>query len=211
MEVVGVVSDVRLPLADAPIAAYYTPLSQNTWATANVIVVRGLKGAPGLAEAVKDAARQAAPRALVGPASTIDQAIWQLSYPRRMAASVLGIGGAVGLLLALIGLYGVVSYSVATRVKEIGIRAALGASRHDILRLLLREGAFVVLLASGLGLLLAVGGQRLASAAVVGLAPLDWVSIVLLPVAVGTVVLMTCGIPAWRATRTDPTDALRAE
>jgi len=210
-EVVGVVSDVRLPLADGPIAAYYTPLSQSTSALANVIVVRGLAGAPGLAEAVKDAARQASPRALVGPASTIDQAIREVSYPRRMAASVLGIAGAVGLLLALIGMYGVVAYSVATRVKEIGIRAALGAGRDDILRLLLREGALVVLLGSGLGLLLAAGGQRLASTAVVGLPPLDWVTIVILPLAVGTMVLMACGIPAWRATRTDPTDALRAE
>jgi predicted permease len=131
--------------------------------------------------------------------------------PQRVAAGVAGSLGVVGLLLAAIGIYGVTSYSVSRRVREIGIRVALGADGHSVLRLILRQG--IVLTLAGVGIGLAAGGllSQVLRSLLFGVSPLD-------PVTFGggaavfvAVALAASYLPARRATRVDPMAALRAE
>lgn len=107
------------------------------------------------------------------------------------------------------GLYGLVSYSVARRTREIGIRAALGAEKSDILKLVHREGLNVAWIGSGIGLLLTLGAARLISHFVVAIPTLDPVSFVAVPLILGGTILFACYIPARRAARVDPLVALR--
>jgi len=131
--------------------------------------------------------------------------------PLRMGASMAAVQGVIGLLLAVMGLYAVVSYAVARRTREIGVRMALGAARADVLRLVVTEGMRLSLVGLGIGLLLAAGIGVVLSRVLYGVVPLD------VPVLGGVVLLLlvvsalACYVPARRATRIDPLVALRYE
>jgi len=126
-------------------------------------------------------------------------------------AWTLGGFGALALLLAAIGIYGVVSYSVAQRTREIGLRRALGAKESDVLRLVLGEGSFVILIGLALGLLLAFAATRMIAGFLYGVAPTDPLTYVGVPLLLGLIALVACYIPARRATKVDPLVALRYE
>jgi putative ABC transport system permease protein len=126
-----------------------------------------------------------------------------------MAAGILSSAGAFGLLLAAIGVYGVVSYSVAQRIREMGIRAALGADRFDIIWLVLRDGVRVLLLGIAAGGALTWTAVRAAATLVLPLPAIDSTTLVIVPAVFGTVILAACLVPAWRASRVDPKVALR--
>jgi ABC-type antimicrobial peptide transport system permease subunit len=102
----------------------------------------------------------------------------------------------IGLSLACIGLYGVVSYSVAQRLREIGIRATLGAARRDLVMFLLKDGAAMTLIGCSLGLVLAVLAQRLTAHMLPGLPAIDLISVLLVQPVLGLVVLLACYLPA---------------
>src|SRR6185436_6188142 len=125
-------------------------------------------------------------------------------YPRRFAAGLLATTGVLGLVLAIAGLYGVMSYSVAERVHEIGVRMALGAGRRDILRLVVVEGVRVTLVGCVVGLVLGYAALRVVSSTVVALPSVDAASMAILPLAILAVVVAACYIPARRAARVDP-------
>jgi predicted permease len=129
----------------------------------------------------------------------------------RLMATLSGFFGALAFLLACIGLYGLLSYGVATRSKEIGIRMALGADRRDVFWLVLREAILLVMVGVVVGLPLIFGVTRLASSLLFGLTPTDPVSIVVAAVVMMAVALVAGYLPSRRATRVDPMVTLRAE
>jgi ABC-type antimicrobial peptide transport system permease subunit len=131
--------------------------------------------------------------------------------PIRMGASIAGGQGLIGLLLAVMGLYGVVSYGVSRRTREIGVRMALGAARTDVVRLVVREGMRLTLIGIILGLLLAFGLGAVLSRVLYGLRPVDIGVLAGVTVLLLAVSALACYLPALRATRVDPLIALRAE
>ena len=124
---------------------------------------------------------------------------------------LLGLFAAFALLLAAVGIYGVVSYGVEQRTHEIGIRVALGANRHDILQLVLRQSLAMTVAGVGVGLAASFGFARLISAQLFGVKPADPVTFVAVPLILATIGIVAASIPALRASRVDPNEALRHE
>jgi ABC-type antimicrobial peptide transport system permease subunit len=133
----------------------------------------------------------------------------ELLYPRRLAAAILGLSGFVGLGLACIGLYGVVSFSVARRLRELGIRATLGARPGDLVRLVLEEGGRMAAIGAIIGFTGGVMALRYTAHMADGLPTADWLVFTLVPTALALVILIACYLPARRAGRVDPIQTLR--
>ena len=129
----------------------------------------------------------------------------------RLAAQLTGTMGLLGLILAVVGVYSVVSYTAAQRTHEIGIRMALGAAPGDILQMVLRESVWIVAIGLAVGLLVALGGTRAIANLFVGIHPTDPVTFVTTALLLSAVALTACWIPARRATRVSPLTALRYE
>jgi ABC-type antimicrobial peptide transport system permease subunit len=140
-------------------------------------------------------------------ATTIHESLWE----QRLSAGLLAVFGALALALATIGIYGVVSYLVAHRVREFGIRMALGATAGDVQRMLLREGIRLVAVGVIVGLALALVGSRAVASMLFMATPLDAVTFILVPSILTLVGILACWIPAHRVTRVDPMVALRDE
>jgi predicted permease len=129
----------------------------------------------------------------------------------RLAGTLFGVFGLVGLLLATVGLYGVMSYSVSRRTREMGIRLALGARSSAVERLVVYQGMVLTLIAMALGLAVAWAVARSLTAILYGVRPHDLVTFTAVPVFLAAVALLACWIPARRASRVDPLAALRYE
>ena len=134
-----------------------------------------------------------------------------LVLPQKVAAAVVGAFGAVGLLLSMVGIYGVVAYHVSQRRREFGIRLTLGAGRSALVRLVLRRGFMLIGIAVGTGSLLAIGVTTLARRFLFGLGALDPETFVIVPVLLTIVAGVASYIPARRAGHADPIESLRAE
>jgi ABC-type antimicrobial peptide transport system permease subunit len=131
--------------------------------------------------------------------------------PQRIIATLIGTFGLVGLLLAAVGVYGVVAYLVVQRTREIGVRMALGARTGDVLRLVLQRGVVLTGIGLGLGLLLSLGLTRFVSGLLVGVSPTDPATFAGVVLLLASVALLASYLPARCATRVDPMVALRAE
>jgi ABC-type antimicrobial peptide transport system permease subunit len=129
----------------------------------------------------------------------------------RFSMLLLSAFGALALILASIGIYGVVSYSVGQRTREIGVRMALGAQRRNVLGLVLGQGARLAGLGIAIGLVAAIGVTRLMASLLFGVAPRDPLTFFAVPVLLMAIALLACYIPARRAMRVDPMVALRSE
>jgi predicted permease len=207
-EIVGVVADTKyddMRKADEPTA--YVPLKngQLTFALRTA-------GAPGaLIPAVRNTVNDVDENLPVFDVRTQTQTIDRLLVNQRLVARLSSLFGLLGLLLACIGLYGLLSYEVARRTREIGIRAALGAQRRDVLRLVLRQGLVLIVVGLVAGVVVAYGATRFLQSLLFGVRATDpwtFAAVCGLLVIVG---VLACYIPARRATHVDPMVALRYE
>lgn len=209
LEVVGVAADISLPLTEGAATSILYLSSEQTGFPASTILARGTAEPRALFDRLKTAVLRADPKAFVAQPRLARDTLDALLFPRRAAAAVLGLSGLAGLMLTSVGLYGVVSYSVAQRVREIGIRAALGAERRDVMRLILRDGARIIALGSAIGGAVAFAAIKLTSARIVALPQADAVTIAIAPAILALAMLAAAYIPARRAASVDPMVALR--
>jgi predicted permease len=164
-----------------------------------------------LAPTIRVAVRRLDPLLPTPAVTTLSAETSGVLAPQRMAALVTAVLGFVGLLLAAVGLYGIVAYLVGQRTREIGVRMALGADRRDVLRLAVGDGMRPVAVGMAIGLVLALGATRLMMSFLFGVSPLDAVSFVGGAVMLTAVALTASYLPARRAAATDPMRALRTE
>jgi ABC-type antimicrobial peptide transport system permease subunit len=146
---------------------------------------------------------------IVAQARPLEAIVSDVRYPRRFTAGLVAASGTTALLLAAIGVFALMSYAVAQRVGEIGVRMVLGAQRRDIVRLIVNEGAAIVIAGIVIGFALAFAAIRYASHAIVPLPDIDAVTFLTVPVILACVVLLACYLPARRAARVDPLVVLR--
>jgi putative ABC transport system permease protein len=211
-EIVGIVEDVRRNGLDANVQPemYFSHL-QNPTRRMNLVIRTTAEDASQLTPAARAEVKAFDPQQIIWRAQTLEQLLSTSVAPRKFNMLLLGIFAGVALVLAAVGLYGVMSYSVSWRTQEIGIRMALGAKRADVLRMVVRQGMTMTLIGLALGLVGVVAMSRVIAGMLYGVSATDpltfaGVSIVLLAVA-----LLACLIPARRATRVDPLVALRSE
>jgi predicted permease len=164
-----------------------------------------------LAPAIRAAVREIDPALPAPAATTLSAAISGVLLAQRVGALVTAVLGLVGLLLAAVGLYGIVAYLVGQRTREIGVRMALGAGRRDVLRQVVGDGMRPVAVGMALGILLALGATRFLMSFLLGVSPLDALTFVGGAAILTAVALTASYLPARRAAATDPVRALRAE
>jgi putative ABC transport system permease protein len=209
--IVGVVADtVHESLAEGARPEVYRPYLQAPirWMT---FVVRGERDTAALAPAVRSVVQQVDPEQPVSGVRTMEQVIASSLDPRRFNMQLLGAFALVSLSLAGLGLYGVVSFSVSQRSREIGIRKALGAQAHTVIVQILREGLRLAAGGVVLGALAGLILTRLISSLVHGVSPVDPVSYGLAIVVLLGIALVACYLPAARASRVDPVAVLRQD
>jgi putative ABC transport system permease protein len=210
-EIIGVVGDVRQMGLDTPAEpTVYWPhpelvLSELTF------VVRTANEPLALVSAVRNEIQQMDPEQPMGAVSTMDQLLAGTLSRSRFTMLLLGVFAAVALILACVGIYGVIAFSVTQRTQEFGIRMALGANRRDVFRLVLGQGTRLTLLGIGLGIVAAVIVTRLMATLLFGISATDPLTFASVALLLALVALAACYIPARRATRVDPIVALRYE
>jgi putative ABC transport system permease protein len=211
-EIVGIVDDVRRKGLDREVQPeMYASYMQRPERRLNLVIRSETQDALLLAPAVRAAVKAFDSKQIIWRTQTVEQLLSTSVAPRKFNMMLLGIFAGVALVLAAVGLYGVMSYSVSWRTQEIGIRMALGAKRTDVLRMVVRQGMTMTLIGLAFGLVGVFALSRVMVGLLYGVSPTDpltftGVSIVLLLVA-----LLACLIPARRATRVDPIVALRSE
>jgi putative ABC transport system permease protein len=211
-EVVGIVGDVRhLQLDEAPVPMFYTPHAQQPSYHTMTLVVRAAADTPGLAASVRDELRQMDAGVPLFQVRTVDQVLARAVAQPRLRAWLLAIFAALAGGLAALGVYGVVSYVVQQRTAEIGVRMALGASRGDVLTLLLGQGLRPVAIGVAIGLAGAWALSRALGALLFGVTPGDLPSYAVAAVGLTLAALAATLVPARRAASVDPAIALRAE
>jgi predicted permease len=210
--VIGVVGDVRHGSLEQAGGGemYLSYLQTGDW-NGLEMVVRSARSPEGLVRDVRAALAAHDPGLPTGEYYEIERLIDNAVAPRRLITRLLGFFSTLALVLAALGLYGVIAYSVGQRTQEIGIRMAIGAGRRDVLRMVLGNGLLLALVgvAAGLGLALALTRVLESLLFDVGARdPLVFAGNALLLVAVAA---LACAVPAWRATRVNPVVALRSE
>lgn len=210
-EIIGVVGDVRQMGLDTPAEpTVYWPHPELVM-SGMTILVRTVNDPLTLVSAVRNELQQMDPEQPMAAIATMDQLLAGSLSRSRFTMLVLGVFAALALVLASVGIYGVIAYSVTQRTQEFGIRLALGASRRDVLRLVLGQGARLALLGVGLGVIAALIVTRLMATLLYGISASDPVTFTAVALLLAIVALAACYIPARRATRVDPIVALRYE
>jgi predicted permease len=211
LEVVGVARDSKYrTLGETPRPYVYLPLSQS-YDPKMTLVVRTTGEPKAITAIVREQIRTLNPNLPIADVQTLREQLELTLLPSRIAAWTLGGFGALALLLAGIGIYGVVSYGAAQRTREIGVRMALGAKEKDVLGLVLWDGLIVIGVGLAIGLLLAAVATRVIAAFLYGVGATDPLTFVAVPLLLGGVALLASYVPARRAVKVDPLVALRCE
>ena len=210
-EIVGVVADVKNDdLEELPDPAAYLPHRQNAWFTMSLII-HATQDPTSLASAVRTEVRAVDPNLPVSYVKPVQQMIDERISPKRLMTYMLGVFALSALLLAAVGIYGVMSYAVTQRTQEIGIRMALGARAADVVKLVVRKGMSLALVGVVAGLAGAYALTRLLVNLLFGVTPTDLGTFSFVTLCLLLVALLACYIPARRATKVDPLVALRYE
>jgi predicted permease len=212
--VVGIVADMKhSSVREEPAPEMYVPYTQKQWPSmlAMHMAVRTKAPLDSMTAALREAIHAAdpdVPVAKLAPLTTlVDDSMTEPRFAMLLLASFAGLA----LLLATIGMYGVISYSVAQRTQEIGIRMALGAAHSHVFRMILVQGARLAGLGLAIGLLVALGVTRFMVSFLYGVQPTDPLTFAAVSALLATIALLACYVPARRATRVDPMVALRYE
>jgi putative ABC transport system permease protein len=210
-EIVGIAGDVRRDglATDVPLQVY-RPLAQRSPAFGTLMVRTSLPP-DSLTRTVREALKQIDPDTPVSDVATLETMIGRTVTQPKLYLVVFGLFAAVALLLAAVGLYGLITYSVSQRTREFGIRTALGATPHAVRRLVLGEAGVLVVLGVALGLIGALAAAQLLRNLVFATSLHDPAIFVVAPLTLAVVAIGACLVPARRATRVNPLVALRDE
>ncbi|MDI1335680.1 MAG: ABC transporter permease [Lacunisphaera sp.] len=210
--IVGVIAPIKFQGLDEDVKkeTLYYPFAQTT--RNNLILVIKTGGDPtALTAAVREAVHSADPEQPVFDIRTMQQRMDEVAQSRRAPMLLLSLFSGVALLLAVLGVYGVLAFSVAQRTSEFGVRLALGATPGDIASLVLRQGARLVLIGVATGLAAYLALSSVVGRLLYGIAPTDPATLALAPVVLALAALLASWLPARKATRVNPIEALRAE
>jgi predicted permease len=210
-EIVGVVADAREhELRSQPRPRFFGNAFHPIGAAHPISIMIRANGDPmRFLRTVTQAINQFDPALPISAIRTVDQQIGRRLVAERMMARLAASFGALALLMAAIGIYGVMSYTIGRRTNEIGLRMALGASQGGVLRMVLRETAVLLVTGAAIGIPAAIGAARLLRSTLAGVSPADPVSLALALAIISLATLLAGYLPARRASRIDPMEALR--
>jgi putative ABC transport system permease protein len=210
-EIIGVVGDVRnRGLNTEPRAAYYVPQTQIPFSQMVTVVKTTVDPRSLIPTATKEVAAMD-PDVPLFEVKTMEEYMSASVAAPRFNSTLLSIFAAVALVLTVVGLYGVMSYSVAQRTNEIGIRLALGAQTRDVMMMIVGQGTKLILIGLAIGLVGAYAATRLLASLLFGVTAKDPFTFAAVALLLALVALFACYLPAWRATKVDPMEALRWE
>lgn len=209
--IIGVVSNVKhASLEEEPRAEVFGSMWQwGGWGAHIVVQATGPR--EPLAAAMRKIAVALVPMGMVSDVRSMDDLIFEAGARRRFQTSLLSIFAAIALVLALVGIYGLMTYSVKQRTPELGIRMTLGASRAQVLGMVLRQGVGLTAVGVAIGIGGALGLTRLLNSSLYGVKATDPVTFYIVPLLILVVAAAACLVPGWKATRIDPAVALRCE
>ena len=211
LTVVGVASDAKIrTLGEAPRLMVYLPYSQR-WSPLLTVLAKTTLDPEQTALALMTAGREVDPDLWVWETKTMSRHLGVMLLPAQLSAFLLSVFAILALALAAIGLYGVVSYAVTQRTREVGIRMALGADADRVIWLLTSNGLKLVLAGLAIGLVASLALTRLLSDLLFGVETLDPITFVSVPVVLGLTAVVAAYLPARRAVRLNPMTALRDE
>ncbi|HEY0321331.1 MAG TPA: ABC transporter permease [Pyrinomonadaceae bacterium] len=210
LEIVGVVADVKQMMAENMNLHIYDCNLQRPWLS-TALVVRSDGNPQSLTQSVQRAIREVDSNRVASDVKTMEQLLTESVSQPRFYTQLLSVFAALALLLAAVGIYGLMSYTVTQRTHEIGVRIALGARGSDVVRMVVGQGMSLVIVGVGLGLAAAFALTRLMQSLLFEVSASDPVTFIFVALLLASVAFIACYIPARRATRVDPMTALRYE
>jgi predicted permease len=213
MRVVGVIKDFHREDFNSPISPFYYTAMEQDYSPVQTLHVRTIGSPDNIIPVVQQEFEKSAPGLPLFDVGTMAQALDTLNglLLFKLGAGIAAALGTLGLVLAIVGVYGIVSYVTSQRTHEIGVRMALGAEPAQIVKMVLRQGLLIVVAGLAIGLISAAGAGIIAADFLVGVSPTDPLVFTGVSIFLACIALLACYIPARRATKVDPMVALRYE